>query len=70
MSAPTKEQIVAAASLMAKLRNERLGSDGLFRMGRKTARTLKEKYGDDVYRRMRLGLPLIPVTPTEDGPKE
>lgn len=64
MSNPTK--LTNAATMLARRRNELLGEDGLQRMGRKTARALKEKYGPDVYRRIRLGLPLEPRN-SEEG---
>ena len=68
MSIPTKDEIAEAGRLLVTLRNQRLGEDGLRKVGRSICRTLKEKYGEDVYRKMRLRLPLIPLdqeSPTE-----
>ena len=70
MSISTKEEIAEAGRLLVNLRNQRLGEDGLHRVGRSICRSLRETYGADVYKKIRRGERLVPIVPTQEPESE
>ena len=70
MSISTKEEIAEAGRLLVNLRNQRLGEDGLRRVGRSICRSLRETYGEDVYKKIRRGERLVPIVPTQEPESE